>query len=447
MFTKRLRIPGHLLAATAALPVFVWWLGWYPGFASSDTIDQFGQIQNGVFYNHHPAVHTFYLGVLSQGGVRPGAVTLFQLLVFGALLAYGARWLIEAGVPKWLAIGAAWALGLSPAIAPTTLALWKDVPFGLFVLWSWIELLALAVDRERISRMWPMVRLGVALGGIFLFRGNGPITVLPLLVVLFWLYRKRLRDPLVTLGTLVAVVVLIIGPLYSAFDVEDNSIEPAQVFLPDVAASYSSDPETFTEPDVDLLEAVAPLSIWTGRYDCYDSTALLFDPQFNQAPVRQTPADYRGLEVDVLLRDFDSVLVHRVCAANFVYAPAQPEDAFFHRPPYDIPQNTVGLHRSPLSWKAFNLTEPIFAWAGADERLWFTWRPAIVVIPALAAVVMFAIRPRARRFLLPSALFGAHTLNVMATSPAQEFRYAYPLYLLAVLTLTLLWPTLRPGED
>ena len=33
----------------------------------------------------------------------------------------------------------------------------------------------------------------------------------------------------------------------------------------------------------------------------------------------------------------------------------------------------------------------------------------------------------------------------MATTPAQEFRYAYPLYLMAALTLPLLWPALRPS--
>jgi hypothetical protein len=59
-------------------------------------------------------------------------------------------------------------------------------------------------------------------------------------------------------------------------------------------------------------------------------------------------------------------------------------------------------------------------------------------------VVVFAFR--ARRLLIPSTLLLAHTLNVIATSPAQEFRYVYPLYLMAALTLPLLWPTLRSDE-
>ena len=446
MRLPRPALPAWLLAGTAALPVFVWWLGWYPGFGSSDTIDQFGQVATGTYFNHHPAIHTLYLDIFSLGGSRPGLVALVQLLVFGVLLAYAARWLVEAGAPVWAAVGAAWLLGLSPAIAPTTLALWKDVPFGLFMLWGWIELLALAVDRDRAERPWPAVRLGIALAGVWLLRGNGPITVLPVLLVLVWVYRHRLRVVGLTAGTAVVAVLLTVGPLYSILDVQGASIEPAQVFLPDVAASYVSEPETFSEADEDLLEAVAPPIIWTTEYDCYDSTPLLFHPMMDQAPVRETPGPYRSLELAVLLRDFDSVLGHRLCAANFVYSPAQPADAFFHRPPYDFPPNTVGLARAPISDSRLRRhRRRSGAGPRSTARLWLTWRPAIVLLPALAAVVVFAFR--ARRFLLPSALLVAHTLNVMATTPAQEFRYAYPLYLMAALTLPLLWPALRTRES
>jgi hypothetical protein len=435
-------IPTWLLAGTAVLPVFVWWLGWHPGFASSDTIDQFGQVAGGVYFDHHPAIHTLYLDVLSLGGARPGLVTLFQLLVLGVLLAYAARWLVAAGVPTWLAVAVAWGLGLSPAIAPTTLALWKDVPFSLFMLWAWVELLALAVAPERSGRAWPAVRIGLALAGVWLFRANGPLTVLPVLLVLAWVYRRQLKLTPVTVGTALLAVLLTVGPLYAIVDVQGSGIEPAQVFLPDVAASYRAEPETFTEADVDLMEQIAPLTIWTNRYDCFDSTPLLFNPQFNQGPVRASPGDYLALEIDVFLRDFGSVLAHRVCAANFVYSPAQPEDAYFHRPPYDIPPNTLGLTRDPIAGWAFDITDTIWRWAEIDSRLWLTWRPAILLLPALAAVVVFAVK--ARRFLLPSTVLVAHTLNIAATSPAQEFRYAYPVYLMAALTLTLLWPALRP---
>jgi hypothetical protein len=264
------------------------------------------------------------------------------------------------------------------------------------------------------------------------------------LLVLAFVYRHRLRVVGIALATIAVSFIVTVGPLYSLLDVQGASIEPAQVFLPDVAASFNAEPQTFTEADLDLIEAVAPPVIWNTHYDCRDSTPLLFNPMFDQTAVVERSGDYRRLELAVLLRDFDSVLAHRLCAANFVFAPAQPADAYFHRPPYDFPPNTVGLARSPISDRAFALTDAIWRWSEIDSRLWLTWRPAIVLLPALGAIVVFAFR--ARRFLLPSTLLVAHTLNVMATSPAQEFRYVYPLYLMAALTLPVLWPTLRSDE-
>jgi hypothetical protein len=111
-----------------------------------------------------------------------------------------------------------------------------------------------------------------------------------------------------------------------------------------------------------------------------------------------------------------------------------------------MPSNDLGLERHPLSTLAFEITDRYWRWAEPDGRLWLTWRPAILLLPALGAILLFAIRPGARRFLLPSSLLAGHALNVALTSPAQEFRYALPLYLISAFTLALLVPALRRGE-
>lgn len=439
---ERSTIPKWLWAGLSAVPPFVWWLGWHPGFVSSDTIDQFGQLRSEVIYDHHAPLHTLYLDLLSFDGALPGVVTLFQLLLFGALLVYGSKWLMRAGVPAWLAVGAAWLLGMSPAVAPMTLALWKDVPFGLVTLWAWIELLAIAVDRRRLERLWPAVRLGLALAGVWLLRGNGPLTVLLTGLALTVVLRGHFRALAVTGATLLSIVFLVLVPGYALVDVQPSGVHPAEVFLADVAASLNAEPETFTQSDLQLIEEVAPFYVWSERYDCYESTPLLFDPEFSHVAVRDSSDEWVALQLRILLRDPDSVLAHRICASNFVYSPAQPEGVYFHRPPYEIPPNEVGLARQPLVDEAFRLTDRIWRWAEVEGRLWLTWRPAIVLLPALAVMVLFAFRPAGRRFLIPSIVFLAHLANVAATSPAQEFRFAYPLYLTGVLTIPLVWPVL-----
>lgn len=437
--------PPWLLSALVVLPLLVWWLGWTPGFASPDTVDQWRQAQSGVVSNHHPAIHTLYLDLFSLGTTHPELVTLFQLLVLSGLLAYATVRLTQAGVPPWLAVAAAWLLGFSPAIAPTTLALWKDVVFGLFLLWAWIELLDLG--RSPTPARSALIRLAMALAGVWLFRGNGPITVVLLAVALAWPLRRHWKPVGWVLASMVVLVALVVGPLYSAARVRDGGIEVAQVFIPDLASVYVPLPTSFDESEQTMISALARRAVWTDSYDCYDSTPLLFHPEFDHDPIRQQPGPYLRLQLGAALDAPTKVIGHRACAASFIFVPAQPEGVYFHRPPYDMPENDLGLVRDPISSTAFDLTLPIWQWAEVDERLWLTWRPAIVVVPALLAGMVFAVAPRGRRFLLPWSLFAVHVVNVAATSPTQEFRFVYPLYLTALLTLTLLYPSLKVARD
>lgn len=445
---RLLRFPGWMLAGFVVLPLFIWWLGWHPGFASPDTIHQWSQAQGGQISNFHPAIHTLYLKYFSLGTEQPGLVSLFQLLAFAGLLVYGAKRLVDAGVPTWLAVAAAWLLGLSPAIAPTTLALWKDVVFGLFMLWAWIELLGIATDRSRIDRWAPLTRLGLALAGIWVFRGNGPITVVLVLGVLSWVFRRHLRAVAIVAASLAIVVILVVGPIYTAVEVRRQSIEIAQVFIPDLAATFVSNPSRFDGADLEKIEALAPAPVWKQSYDCFDSTLLTFNSEFDHDPILLNPRGYLALQFESFVGDIGAVVGHRTCAANFIFVPDQPAVAYFHRPPFEIPSNDMGLERDPISQVAYRATLRIWEWAEVESRMWLTWRPAIVILPTLVAILAFALIPAGRRFLLPSSLFVAHLINVTLTSPTQEFRFAYPLYLIGVLTLTLLYPLVRPrGQE
>lgn len=425
-----LRSRPWLLSGLALFPLSLWWLAWYPGFYSPDSIDQMTQVATGRYAGIHPAAHTLYLSLLSGGGDHPGWIPLFQVVALTAVLVYGARTLHGLGAPAWAVVGTCWLIGLSPAIGPTTNAVWKDIPFGIAMLWAWVELVQIQRDSTRRGA-W--IRLGVALSVVALFRQNGLLTVLPLLAVIGWSHRSALGRPAVTVGVMAGLVALTVGALYGAVGAVSAPTDPATVFLADVAASYNEEPETFTESDLALMAQVAPLHVWRDRYSCYESTPLVFDPQFD---LNQVEPDFLDLERRVLLRDPDSVLGHRMCSASYLVIPPQPEDAYFHRPPYDIPANTLGLQRSPISERAFGFADAVFRWSEIDSRLWLTWRPGLIILPAVAMSGWLAVRRS--RWLLPQVLFLLHLLNLAATSPSPEFRYAYPLYLIGLMSFCLI---------
>ena len=85
----------------SAVPLLVWWVGWFPGFMSSDSIDQLGQVDRFDFFNFHPVSHTFSLWLATRVWDHPGAITLLQVLVLADLLGLVARRLTQTGVPWW----------------------------------------------------------------------------------------------------------------------------------------------------------------------------------------------------------------------------------------------------------------------------------------------------------------------------------------------------------
>ena len=125
-----------VLGWLSAVPLLIWWAGWFPGFLSTDSIDQLGQVDRFDFFNFHPIFHTFSMWVVTRIWDHPGAVTLVQVLLLAGLLGFVARRLVQVGVPWWLAVGAAWFTAALPMVGATTITIWKDIPYSLAVVWA-----------------------------------------------------------------------------------------------------------------------------------------------------------------------------------------------------------------------------------------------------------------------------------------------------------------------
>jgi hypothetical protein len=423
----------------SVLPLLVWWLGWFPGFVSGDSVDQLGQVARGRFTNQHPAFHTMVMWLLTRLWDHAGMVTLAQVLAMAAVLAVAARRLAQLGVPAWLAGGSAVAVAALPAVGTTTIALWKDVPFTIALLWALTELLGLAADPSGWERRGPPLRLGAALALVWLFRHNGFITVVLLGAALAWLLRHRRRALALVAAPLVAGVAAVNLVLFPLVGVERASIQPASVFIGDVAASFVHNPSRFGADDTAYLSAVAPPEVWRRLYDCRDTTPLVFSDEFARGVILRDAARFRSIVVRTYLRDPLTVAGHRWCVASFLFVPPQPSGAYFHRPPFDVHPNDLGIERRPISPRAFAATFRVFQWAEPDGRLWLTWRPALALWAAAAAVGLLA-RRRALTGLVPVlVLVGAHVVNVVATSPAQEFRFGFPVYVMCLLLVPVAW--------
>ncbi|MGI9585677.1 MAG: DUF6020 family protein [Acidimicrobiia bacterium] len=427
-----------LLGALSAVPLLVWWAGWFPGIMSSDSIDQWNQALTFDFYSIHPITHTASLWAVSAVWESPGAVALVQVVLTAGLLALVSRRLVQLGVYQWLAIGSVWVIAMLPMTGAMTVTIWKDVPFSLAMLWVATELMLMARDRLTYwSTLAGPVRLGIGLGLMWALRANGILTAVAMFVVLLVAFRTHWQKLLISGAGLLIVGVALPAVLLTALPVTQQTFEPAAVFMPDVAAVFVHDPTALSEEDLELMAQIAPLEVWNNRYSCGDSAPLVFDAEYDYGAIVGSPSDYQGLVIRSALASPLTVIGHRWCAGEYLISPFNRTNTFVHRPRFGIWPNTLGLERSPLSDRAYATT--LWAYQAIEKSWieWLTWRPALFVLAGLITYAGIAFRRRLRPLLWMGAFYVIHLLNVFATSPSHEFRYAYGLYLISLVSLPL----------
>jgi hypothetical protein len=162
--------------------------------------------------------------------------------------------------------------------------------------------------------------------------------------------------------------------------------------------------------------------------------------------ITEDPGRFQGLIIRTYVRDLDTVLGHRWCAADYLIWPPQPSTSYFQRPPFVMADNPYGIEFDPVSDRAQSVTKSILDWSNEPDHLWLTWRPALVVWLAVATYVGLAWRRRLRVLLLGGALVACQMFNVALTTPAQEFRFAFGVYVMALLSLPLWWLIVKPDS-
>lgn len=435
-----------LVAGLTTMPLLLWWVSWYPGMLSSDSIAQLAAIEAGEFGNETPAIYSILVWLLTRVWRSPAAVTLVQVVAMVALLAAFVRRGVALGMPRWFAGGVVIVFAWVPAVGATTIALEVQVAQTIVAIWLLVELMGLAPDPTGyLTNPWSQARLGGSLALAWLLDHGGVVVVIVVAGVLLLGLRRRAELLLVPLGGAVALALLVHGPVYAAFSVDRQVPPVGEAYAPEIAAVYHHHPGWFDEGDRDLLMAVADLEVWEDAYRCGDGAGLLEDREFDTGAIRLRPGAYRGLLARATMSHPLTVLGHRVCAASMLFAPAQPIGVQFATYVYNVPPNALGIERSPRWEQGFNLTKAILVRVDQPDRLWLFWRPAIFVWPALAAAVTLLVRRRSIAW--PGLALAAYALLAFATVREPSFREAFTVYALGFLGVALWWPAVARIRD
>lgn len=224
----------------------------FPGYMSSDSVNQIIEARTAVFSNAHPPIMAAEWRVLE---VFVSGPILMLLLQGGLFLAGLYALLCHCLVPR-RAAAAAVALLLFPPILTTMAVIWKDSQMATYLVAGIAALLS--------SRRWCRVAGLVLMSAACAFRYNGAAAVLPLVGLLFaWRPGQRwwMRYPIAA-AAFVAAVAVAFG-VNRMLTVQPRFLSPA--FTDIVGVLYYEDHRS----DEDLREVLrgTPLRVTTGIHE------------------------------------------------------------------------------------------------------------------------------------------------------------------------------------
>jgi hypothetical protein len=432
-----------------AAPCLVVWsvslLAFWPGMMSSDSVNQWGQMLSGQYYDYHPFAHTLTIWLVTRVWLSPAAYALAQIGALAFTFALAMRELALAGVSRRVQMALTALFALSPVNNVMVITLWKDIPYAIALLGLFWMLLRV----WRAGCGWLHSRRAVALAAVLvaavaLFRHNGPpVALLTLLAFLIVGRDVPMRQVALIGGWALILVLGVRGVVYSALDVKPMLPWVARQMQIHQLGAYAAHSTQLDDADRALLERLLPLDEWRRRYSCYTVNTLVhLSPTVRRRFFDTYVNAYTDLWLRLVVRDPATLIRHQWCLTSLIWRVMQPTDGYlyaWHKTLIDDYGKDVGLTPSSV---LPGLRDLLASWLTSLERpevVWLVWRPATYLYLTLFCVAVFCIRHRSWHTAALAMPTIAQSLVLAMLIVSQSFRYQYPVYLIALVSIGLLF--------
>ena len=293
--------------------ILPWFIAYYPGAFSPDSIYQYSQAVSGVYDDWHPYWHTliFFTLPLKITG-QTASIVLLQIIYFAIGLGYLGLVIYKIAGLKFAIISLLYIL-LNPYTSHILLYPWKDVGFAIAGLVS----LTMAIDyyffrEEWTGKWWRFIFWGLVMANATLFRHNAILFILPLILAL--LFHMQKRQWLQLFISFLMVVFLVKVPLLHILNVGEAQrrvVEIVGLPMTIIGNVVKETPEALDEEMSEFVYSIASQEQWEEKYQTGDFNSIKWQ-------VDLTPINDAGIWK-----------VLKIVAKCFIRSPCESLMAFF----------------------------------------------------------------------------------------------------------------------
>jgi hypothetical protein len=430
-----------------AIPIILVWslflLAFWPGVIPYDPLSQLSQAKSGIIYNDHPAINTIYMRMMLSVWDNPAGPIIIRYLILAIVIGYSIYAFRRHGMPGWMGWVLSVLFAISPVTTTTSINLWKDVPYAIVFLLLMVFVFELITSKGVwFKKPLHWVAFGVTAGLTAVIRHNGVLPVAVIFLVGLVIYRRYWLRWVGAILVTAACYFLITKPLYSAFNVQQES---AQISIVSkwtgfgLAAYVYHEVDMPTETMLQLDDIIAVKTGW--NYDCY-SFSRAFGTGNEVFPGGKS---FLKLLFDRLISDPGVFIRHWLCNTEHLWRISPNDNPAGHLwAAYvtDINPRTADFfdlnYRSDSKLPQLKpfLSSVVHQTYEQNGLNWFIWRPAFYFYVALGALLISFFRSKNIGYLLMAALIFFQVASIAIGIGSPWVRYSFP----TMVTGLLYWP-------
>lgn len=426
-----LKISSILLIATNV----IYYFAFFPGFLTSDSTDQWGQMLSYTFYDAHPVAHTLFNLLCTSIWKNPGAVSLVQIIIFVSISIYAISVLLELNIPKRFIYMMVTIYIVSPVFSLMNMTLWKDVMHSnMIFLFTIIMLKLYESDFEWIKKKRNFAIFMLTGLGVLMFRHNGLSAILAVFVMSIILYWKKWKSVIISYSILLISFFVIIGPIYNMFGIESDLLRKRDNELPYDVMTYHTisyilhNDGQISKEDLNELSKIVDINAVIDGYSRYHRSNLL-NLEVNEAYL----IDHKDKYIDIykrIVRDNQmQVIENTLNTKSYLWELIHPVDAYLNLAPVNtIYENEYGLVMNPLDNTLNDILTSYFNITSHKPLISIVWRPVLGIFILMLAAIVMIIKYGYKSLIMLVPTMG-NWAGIFLTVNFQDFRYMYCIFL------------------
>lgn len=406
-----------------------WLLASWPISMSPDSLNVWGQIQNGVYQNDHPVTYTIFVKIFSLGGNYLSLVSAVQLSILSIGI-LSVSYSLSRNFPLSMVITSL--VMITPTAGALASTLWKDVPFvGLLLIGF-----SLLVKNHTFFGI-----IFISLGASLRHNGWTLLLAIAIFMTLFLILKnysfRRYLWVIISSAVLSFSIIFLSAKLVDAKSASTwLTWSPA---LADLAYIASRTPNNNSE----IHETVALYSTGDSlarSADCTNINGMVFSTGFNEKNIDKNLGKILREFLGLAKSDPKLILrLHSCRAQAFLPPPLSSGPSYFYWTQMIIMEpNDYSLTPSPPIPLVRELGLKV--WSVWDSQLKILLWPGLIVL-----VASFAFFVHLKSYLKQFndvllfwfiSMWGA-LISIIPWSGAQDFRYALFSYLIAQIIIII----------